>query len=198
MTTTDYINDGRTFDQDRILHMQRSTRLAWTVAGAASCLAGGLGLAIGIMGPLKTVEPYVVKVENGTGIVEVVSALRGPQTYTEAITQANLRQYVTARESFVQSERQINFKSVVVMSAQVEQHRFAGWYGASNASSPQNVYGETAIARVAMRSMTFLSDKTAQVRFVRTVTRQGQSDEVRRWLATITFRYSNQSMPISV
>ena len=126
-----------------------------------------------------------------------MAALKGPHTYNEAITQANLRQFVVARESYVQVEREINFRTVVVMSSPAEQQRFAGWYRGGNPQSPQNIYGETGIARVVMRSMTFLAEKTAQVRFVRTVSRAGQPDEVRRWLATITFRYVQSAMTLA-
>ena len=188
-----HIAMARTFDQERSLAAERSKRLAWTVAGASCALSSVLGLSLALMGQLKTVEPYVVQVEKGTGVVEVVSAIRGPQTYDEAVTRSFLRQYVQGREGYVQVEREVNFRTVMVMSAEAEGNRFAAIYRGSNPGSPQVVYGDQAMARVAVRSMTPLADKTFQVRFVRTVTR-GQQVERQNWLATVTFQFIQSPM----
>ena len=71
----DYFERARRFDQDRLLTAYRSTRTAWIVAGVSGVLAACSALAVAALAPLKSVEPFVIRVDNATGIVDVVSAL---------------------------------------------------------------------------------------------------------------------------
>lgn len=61
MVTTDslkaYFDKARRFDQDRMIQMERSVRIAWFVATAAGILAAISTVAIAGLTPLKTVEP---------------------------------------------------------------------------------------------------------------------------------------------
>src|SRR5690606_17552395 len=80
-----YFDKARRFDQDRMIQVERSARIAWSVAIVAGVLAGVSIFAVAGLTPLKTVEPFVVRVDNSTGIVDVVSALTStPGTYDEA------------------------------------------------------------------------------------------------------------------
>ena len=71
----DYFERARRFDQDRLMTAYRSRRTAWIVAGLSAVLAACSALAVAALAPLKSVEPFVVRVDNSTGIVDVVSAL---------------------------------------------------------------------------------------------------------------------------
>ena len=79
MVSTDklksYFEKARRFDQDRMMQIERSNRIAWAIAIASSIVAGVAVFAVAGLTPLKTVEPFVVRVDNSTGIVDVVSAL---------------------------------------------------------------------------------------------------------------------------
>ncbi len=77
-----YFEKARRFDQDRVIQVERSARIAWSVAIVAGILAGASIFAVAALTPLKTIEPFVVRVDNSTGIVDVVSAL----TSTAALT----------------------------------------------------------------------------------------------------------------
>jgi type IV secretion system protein VirB8 len=189
-----YFKNARTYDQDRVLKAERSRRTAWVVAAVSM---GGTGLAlVGLAGltPLKTVVPYVIRVDNSTGITEVLSGLTETrETYSEVVTKANAARYVMAREGFVTSEVRNNFLTVTLMSDQAEQGRFAAWYGAKNPESPQVLLGRSATARVEVKSISMISKEVVQVRFLKTVTR---GDEVKKthWVSTLTYSYSNAQM----
>ena len=71
----DYFERARRFDQDRLLTAYRSTRTAWSVAAVSAVLAACSVVAVAALAPLKSVEPFVIRVDNATGIVDVVSAL---------------------------------------------------------------------------------------------------------------------------
>jgi type IV secretion system protein VirB8 len=144
-----YFDKARRFDQDRLIQVEHSARIAWFVAIAASILAVVSVFAVAGLTPLKTVEPFVVRVDNSTGIVDVVSALTSTAgTYDEAVTKYFAARYVRAREGYVWSEGEENFRTVALLSTQPEQSRFAAVYRGSNPDSPQNTYGRSATARI--------------------------------------------------
>lgn len=189
-----YFDKARRFDQDRLIHVERSARIAWFVAISASVVAVVSVFAIAGLTPLKTVEPFVVRVDNSTGIVDVVSALTATAgTYDEAVTKYFAARYVRAREGYVWSEGEQNFRTVALLSTQLEQSRFAASYRGSNPDSPQNTYGRSTTSRINIVSISLINANVASVRYMRTVTR---GDDVRttHWVATLTFSYVNAPM----
>ncbi len=101
MVTTDslkeYFDKARRFDQDRMVSAERSKRLAWFVAIVASVLACVSVAAVVALTPLKTVEPFVIRVDNSTGIVDVVSAMASTAgNYDEEVTKYFAARYVRA------------------------------------------------------------------------------------------------------
>ncbi|RUM20675.1 virB8 family protein [Rhizobium vallis] len=198
MVTTDnlksYFDKARRFDQDRLIQVERSARVAWFIAIAASVLAAASIFAVTGLTPLKTVEPFVVRVDNSTGIVDVVSALTSTAgAYDEAVTKYFAAKYVRAREGYVWSEAEENFRSVALLSTQPEQTRFAVVYRGSNPDSPQNIYGRSAVSRINIVSISLINANVVSVRYIRTITR---GDDVRttHWVATLTFSYVNAPM----
>ncbi|KPH82650.1 VirB8/TrbF family protein, partial [Bosea vaviloviae] len=111
----DYFDNARRWEQDLLLTAQRSKRLAWFVATAACVLATAAVGAVAALAPLKTVEPFVIRVDNATGIVETVSALgTSPRSYDEAVTKYFLGRYVRSREGYSQAEAASNFQTVAL------------------------------------------------------------------------------------
>ena len=70
-----YFEKARRWEQDLLLSAHRSRRVAWVIAAGACALAVASVGAVAALAPLKTVEPFVIRVDNATGIVETVSAL---------------------------------------------------------------------------------------------------------------------------
>ncbi|MEP9380086.1 virB8 family protein [Aquabacter sp. CN5-332] len=189
-----YFDKARRFDQDRLIRAERSVRIAWFVAIVASILAATAIAAVAGLTPLKTVQPFVVRVDNSTGIVDVVSALTSTAgTYDEAVTKYFAARYVRARESYVWSEAEENFRTVSLLSTQAEQQRFAALYRGSNLESPQNIYGRNATARISIVSISLINPHVVSVRYIRTVTR-GEDVRTTHWVATLTFAYVNAPM----
>ena len=189
-----YFEKARRFDQDRMIRAERSARVAWFVAICASILAAAAVFAVAGLTPLKTVQPFVVRVDNSTGIVDVVSALTSTAgTYDEAVTKYFAARYVRAREAYVWSEAEENFRTVALLSNQAEQQRFAALYRGSNPESPQNVYGRSATARINIVSISLINPHVVSVRYIRTVTR-GEDVRTTHWVATLTFAYVNAPM----
>ncbi|UNE53884.1 virB8 family protein [Bartonella machadoae] len=192
-----YIAEARLFDHDRMLASRRITRASLTIAAIAVIVAIISSLAVITLTPLKTVEPFVIRVDNSTGIVEVAKALEeGPTNVDEAITRYFAAKYVRSREGFTTEEIQHNFQTVSLLSSSEEQERFAAWYGARNPQSPQILY-QHATATITIKSISFINEDVAQVRYYKTVRdNQNNRESITHWVSTLTFEYTNA--PISV
>ena len=189
-----YFDNARRWEQDLLLSAQRSKRIAWVVAASACALAVVSVGAVAALAPLKTVEPFVIRVDNSTGIVETVAALKEtPARYDEAVTKYFLARYVRAREGFSAAEAETNFRAVSLLSAPPEQARFAAWYRGSNPESPQVLHGKFGVATVRVKAISLLSDNVASVRYL-TESRKGDETRTTHWIATLTFAYVNAPM----
>jgi type IV secretion system protein VirB8 len=190
-----YFAEARAWDHDRLAAAQRSRRLAWGVAGVAGAIAVAAVACVAVLTPLKTVEPYVVRVDRTTGAVEVLRGLATstPVTYEEAVTKSFLATYVRAREGWLPQAAEANFRQVSIMSTPEEQQRWAVAFRPTTATSPQVIYGPAADAQVAIRAITFVAPGVANVRFHRTVHRGAQVEES-DGIATAAFAYTKAPM----
>lgn len=191
-----YFENAKRFDQDRMVAALRGQKIAWSVAAVAAATACCVGVAIAAMMPLKTVEPYVIKVDNATGITEIVSALSSDKTtYDEAVNRFFSGNYVMAREAYAAAEAEINFKKISLQSSSEEQARYAAAFSGKNPESPQVVF-RGATAKVTVKAISMLTKSVASVRYLRTVTR-GDEQRTTHWVATLTFAYTNASLSAS-
>lgn len=189
-----YFENARRWEQDLLLSAHRSRRVAWVIAAGACALAVASVGAVAALAPLKTVEPFVIRVDNATGIVETVSALTSTSSrYDEAVTKYFLGRYVRAREGYSYPEAETNFRTISLLSGQGEQARFAAWYRGSNPESPQVVQGRFGIATVRIKAISLLADNVASVRFMKE-SRKGEETRVTHWVSTLTFSYANAPM----
>ena len=191
-----YFDDARRWDEDRLAGAIRSRRVAWFVAAAAGLLAVAAVSAVAALTPLKRVEPFVVRVDNATGAVDVMTALAGTDhvSANEAVTKAFLATYVRARESWLPPAAEANFRQVSIMSTPAEQQRWAAFFRPANPASPQVALGAANTAEVEIRAISFVDPRVASVRF-RKIVRQGQSQAMAGdWIATIAFAYTKAPM----
>lgn len=187
----EYFDEARRFDQDRLKAAERSKRVAWVIAGVSGAIACASVLAVASLAPLKSVDPFVIRVDQATGVPEVMTALTdGQETYDEAVAKYFLALYVRTREGYSYAARNVIFDQVMLMSGPEEQAEFAAHYNASNPDSPQYVYGRKTKAEVEIRSVSFLDDGLAQVRYY-LVTKHEDEDLERRsqWVATLNYEF---------
>ena len=133
-----YFAESRRWDQDRLAEALRSRRLAWAAAGTATVLAAAAAAAVAALAPLKTSEPFVIRVDEATGAVDVVRALSdetGPVRDDEAVSNYFLGRYVRSREGDLEPAAEDAFRLVALMSAPGEQRRWADHYRGSNPDS---------------------------------------------------------------
>ncbi len=190
-----YFDEAKRWDQDRLAAAERSKRLAWSVAAFAGVLALAAVGAVAALTPLKTVEPFVVRVDRSTGAVDVMTGLKGADhlTYDEAVSKYFLGLYVRAREGWLPQAAEASFRQVAIMSAPAEQERWADAFRPANPESPQVVWGDNAVSLIDVRAISFVSPKVANVRFHRTL-RQAQQTTESDWIATVAFTYTKAPM----
>jgi type IV secretion system protein VirB8 len=177
----------------------RSERRAWVVASACALCVILLVIALMLLMPLKRVEPFVIRVDNSTGVVDVVPVYAGQAPMPEVFTRYLLTHYVTVCERFNFSTAESDYEECGAFhSAQRNQAWYAQW-NPSNPASPLNVYKDGTTVRAEVASVSFfrrangMSD-LAQVRYLKGQRTAGSADEtLTHWIATIQYVYTEPS-----
>src|ERR1700722_9353453 len=194
-----YFTEAASWDADRSAQSRRNLTIAWIIAGAGWLCAVMGSLALMLLMPLKRVEPFVVRVDNSTGVVDVVPVYAGHEAMPEAITRYLLSHYITVCERFNFSTAESDYEECGAFhSAQRNQAWYALW-NPSNPSSPINVYKDGTTVRAEVASVSFfqrgndISD-LAQVRYVKGQRTAGSAEEKQtHWIATIQYVYGEPS-----
>jgi type IV secretion system protein VirB8 len=194
-----YFEEAASWDADRVRQGRRTVRLALGVAGAGWLAVLLLCAALMLLMPLKRVEPFVVRVDNATGIVDVVPVYAGRSGAPEAVTRYLLTHYVTVCERFNFSTAESDYEECGAFhSAQRNQAWYALW-NPTNPSSPLNVYKNGTTVRAQVTSVSFFKrgsgvQDLAQVRYVRAKRSAGSAvEEATHWIATLQYAYADPS-----
>lgn len=191
------IVEAKKFEQSESDRNKSKARWATGFAAAFGVVAVAEAIAIVSMLPLKTVEPYVIRVDNSTGYVDVARPLEdsGPITEQEAVARHFIAQYVLSRESHDWFMATHNYERVQALSADrvfSDYDRFI-----RSDQSPLEVLGRNRRAEVTITNITFVGE-VAQVRFrKRVVNVDGTNDltiPARNWIATINYQFINERM----
>ena len=193
----DYFREAASWDADRAAQSHRSARIAWWVAGTGWLCAVASGLALAMLIPLKRVDPFVVRVDNSTGIVDVVPVYAGRATPEEAVTRYFLTHYLTVCERFNFATAESDYEECGAFhSAQRNQAWFALWT-ATNPASPLNVHKDGSTDRVQVSAVSFFTRSTgvsdlAQVRYVKAARQgAGAQESLTHWVATVQYAYAD-------
>jgi type IV secretion system protein VirB8 len=195
-----YFAEASSWDSDRFLQLKRNARTAWRVAAAGWIGAMASAIALACIAPLKTVEPYVIRVDSSSGIVDVVPAYEGTTNVGEVVTRFLLAHYVQTCERFnYASAEQDYFECGAFHSVRLNQQWSQQW-SPSNPASPLNLYKDGTVVRVRVKSVSFLKRTSgvpdlAQVRYTKAVSPGGTGSERRsEWIATIQYAYGKPSV----
>jgi type IV secretion system protein VirB8 len=191
-----YFTEASEWDRDRHESMRREVRIAWRITIAAALCVLAVSAALMLVMPLKRVDPFLIRVDASSGVVDVVPVFAGQAPLDEAVTRYFLTHYISVCERFNFSTAESDYEECGAFhNAQRNQAWYAQW-NRSNPHSPLNVHkdGSTVDARVTAvsfyRRANGTSD-TAQVRYLK-VDRAGigASEQVSHWIATIRYAYT--------
>lgn len=187
-----YFKEAKSWDSDRINELKKSRRLAWYVAGSAVAVAVMLSGALLTLIPLHTIEPYVVRVDSSTGIVDQVVKIRDARSsYDEVMSKYFLRRLVTLRETYTRAQLESNYKQAMLFTAPKARAELKQAFSFENPNGPYKRYGELGTAKLQFKNISFISPNVAQVRYVRIDQKSG-AETASHWVATIEFRYVSQ------
>lgn len=195
----DYFAEAASWDANRLAQDRRAVRWALGVAGAGWLTTLVLAAALMLLMPLKRVEPFVVRVDNATGVVDVVPVYTGNAGMPEAITRYLLTHYVTVCERFNFATAESDYEECGSFhTAQRNQAWYALW-NPNNPASPLNTYKDGSSVRAQVNSVSFFKRASgvgdlAQVRYIRAKRSAGSAtEEITHWIATLQYAYADPS-----
>lgn len=189
-----YLDEARSWETDRMEQNDKSKKLAWRLAGASWVLTVIAVTGLAAMGPMTRVVPYVIRADQSTGVVDIVSALTDQKTnYDASMNKFFVQRYVRFREGYSNKLASEFYNNVGLMSSTSEQQRYFAWFNPKNPMSPLNVYQAFANVKITIKSTSFIKPDVALVRYVKEIERGGDKS-VSNWAATVTFTYVKAPM----
>jgi type IV secretion system protein VirB8 len=194
-----YFAEASSWDRDRVAVARRTVRLALSLAGAGWLAVLMLSAALIVLMPLKRVEPFVIRVDNSTGVVDLVPVYAGKEAMPETVTRYLLSHYVTVCERFNYATAESDYEECGSFhTAQRNQAWYALW-NPNNPASPLNLYKDGSTVHAQVTSVSFFKRANgvgdlAQVRYVKAKRASGSpTDELTHWIATLQYAYADPS-----
>jgi len=194
-----YFSEAASWDMDRVEQARRSARTAWRAAGAASICTLAATVALALLLPLKRVDPFVIRVDNTTGVVDVVPVYAGQGPVNETVTRYFLTHYVDICERFNLSTAESDYEECGAFhDAQRNQAWYALW-NPNNPHSPLNLHKDGSVVSVQVESVSFFKRASgvadmAQVRYLKAERPGlGAPEHVSHWIATVEYAYTTPS-----
>ena len=190
-----WLDAGRDWETDQVVEAKRSERRAWWFAALGGITAMAACVAVALLTPLKSVEPFVVRVDQTTGATDIITLLDQKSVrFSEVIDKYWLAQYVNFREEYSNASAYPFYQAVSLMSSRPVAEAYFAQISPQNPRAPVNVYGKDGQVEVLIRSIAFLGNDVAQVRFSRAEKATLGEPSVTYWIATITYRYLTSPM----
>jgi len=194
-----YLSEAASWDADRAALRERSLRLAWRIAAVSTTLLALSLVALVLLMPLKRVEPFVIRVDSATGIVDVVPVFTGRADMPESVTRYFLDHYVTVCERFNFSTAESDYEECGAFHTAARNQIWYSQWDRSDPTSPLNVYKDGTSVRAQVGAVTFFKrasgiEDLAQVRYIKASRPGGGGkDQVTHWIATVQYAYGEPS-----
>lgn len=192
----DYYREAQSWSADRQRALASSRKTAWIVACVLGLIALLEAIALVVLLPLKTVEPYTLLVDRQTGYIQALDPLEGESIRpSEAMERSFLAQYVIAREGFDIDTLGQDYRKVALWSAGDARSRYVAEAQAGNPASKLATLPRQARIEVEVRSISSINAETALVRYVTfQIDPGGQRGPPQPWVAIMRYRFSGAAM----
>jgi type IV secretion system protein VirB8 len=193
-----YFSEAASWDIDRTAQTIKRARIAWVVAGAGWVSVLITSAALALMMPLKTVEPYVIRVDSSTGIVDIVPVYTGHADIGETVARYLLTHYVTLCEGFIYASAKRDYEECGSYHTSKRNQEWYNLWNQVNPQSPLNVNRDGSVVRVQVTAVTFFRkanglSELAQVRYLKTRQPPGGSEQLTHWIATLQYAWVTPS-----
>lgn len=192
-----YLHDtALNWESSRVLMIEKSERRAWTIAMFAVGSAIALAISIALMLPLKENTPYVIRVDDATGIPDIITAMdtKGVQ-FDEVMDKYWLAQYVRAHETYDWYTLQKDYDTVGLLSSARVGQEYAALFDGKDALDKR--YSNSVRVTVEIVSVVPNGKGIGTVRFTKNTKRADDPKSpgtITKWVATVAYEYRNPSM----
>lgn len=194
--------------QDKYQHVLTQRNVLALIALAALITALCAVFAVMRLAPLKSVEPYLLQIDERSGITQKVNPVsRNEYAASEAVDRYFTSAYLRMRESYNPSVLLFNYNSVRVMSTVDVFYNYRRLMDPSVEGSVANHLGNYGRRDVKIRSMVYIvnpadkfqkaqsaQSKIIQARITTTDVVPNQPDAEQQWIVTVTFEYANLAL----
>lgn len=183
------------WEASRTYMIEKSERRAWRITMMAIAIAVLSWLAIVLMMPLKESTPYVIRVNNTTGVPDIVTALHDKKIgYDDVMDKYWVATYIRARETYDWYTLQKDYNTVGLLSDVNVGAEYAKLFAGDKALD--KTFGNHVLASVDIVSVVPNGKGVATVRFIKNTKHIGQEGEgdQKTWVATIAYEYKNPSL----
>ncbi|MCD2174944.1 virB8 family protein [Rhizobium sp. C4] len=192
----DYYHQGERWEAS-VYRWTAASRNVWRTLAVvlAMALLAALGLLWALV-PLKNFDVVVLEVDKTTGFVEASRPLSeaGDLTQNEAVTRANIVRFIRTRETYDPKGLRDNYDLASLYSTGKAADNLAFTFSGANPQNPVKIYGSDTTVTVAVKSVIFLNEKTAAVRFSTTRVSASGPSITEHWVANVRFRYTSEPM----
>lgn len=194
-----YLEEASSWELDKLRTTTKERNfLRWLVLVllvVITCMA----LALKGLTPLKTSEPFLIRVDSSTGIADVVPIYEGKAEAMEQVTRHLLGYYTTSRERYFYAVAETDYETVGAYNSDQLNDEWSELWQKTNPSSPLVLYKDGTTVTVHVKGITFLKPESgatdmAQIRFT-TEKRPGGTGHpvVTHWLSTVKYAYGKPS-----
>ena len=194
-----YYAEARSWESDRVQSAERGARRAYWVAGAGCVAAVACAAALMGLMPLKRVEPYLIRVDNTTGVIDVVPPYKGEAPLSETLTRYLLTHYTQVCERFVLATAESDYEECGAFNSAARNQRWSAYWSTGNPDSPLNRYKDGTAVRAQVQAVSFFTRSNglkdlAQVRYLKAERPGGDGAErITQWIATLQYSYGEPS-----
>lgn len=177
---------------DLIQELKKKAKLGMNM-GAIGVLIGLGAVSWHLTNPVTVTEPYILRVDNSTGAVDVVSTVK-EQTISQstAVDRYWVAEFVRAFEGYTFNTVQYTYDRTLTMTTPNVAKQFERQYEGVNAR--HEVLGEIGTRQVNVKSVLIDDTGVARVRFETITNKSGQEPILEAWVATVGYEYNRSGI----
>jgi type IV secretion system protein VirB8 len=207
-TQKEVSDESKHWYQDKYQHVLTQRNVLALIALVALAVALIAVFAVAHLAPLKTVEPYLLQIDEKSGITQRVNPVtRDQYAANAAVDRYFTSTYIRVRESYNFSILRYNYNIVRLMSASDVFYNFRRLVDPGNPASIAAHLTSIGQRDVKIKSLSYVSNplppnaknpapqsKIIQARITTLDMIPNQADVEQQWVVTVTFEYANLNL----
>lgn len=191
---SEYTGSAVNWEEDRLKNILRSRTIGWILAAVAILIAVCEAFAIVVLAPGKEKIPYLMRVDNSTGIVDEMITVYDDEKMksNKALIRFFLKKYIDAREGYDHKFAKKDYETVFYMSEASEAERFKREYKKNN---PARKYGEEARINIKLKTLELVDDDKAIIRFMEEHIEEDMPVRTEHYLVRINYEFIDGAIP---